>query len=266
VKTGTTTDFRDNWTIGYTPELVVGVWVGNANNQPMLDATGLSGAAPIWHQFMRTVSVGQPDIEFEHPSGLVQVEVCALSGLLPTEACAFTDEEWFIQGTEPARPDGLYRLVVIDTDTMCYASEATAPGRRARRVVINLPPEALPWARSQGLTLAEEYACKPGLEGFATGVERLRVIAPDDRSVFQRSPEQPAESQRIRIEAVNGEPLREVTLWLDGELLAAFEESPYIAWWTLALGEHQVWAQGVTEDGERVVSETVYFEVRAEAE
>ena len=48
VKTGTTTDFRDNWTVGYTPELVAGVWVGNADNSPMLNITGVDGAAPIW--------------------------------------------------------------------------------------------------------------------------------------------------------------------------------------------------------------------------
>lgn len=266
VKTGTTTDFRDNWTIGYTPDLVVGVWVGNTDNQPMLDVTGLSGAAPVWHQFMRTVEVGQPELVFGFPSGLVRVEVCALSGLLPTEACAFTREEWFIRGTEPTRPDNLYRQVIIDTDTMCYASETTAQGKRARRVVLNLPPEAAPWARSQGLSLAEDFACEQRVDFFAADVERLRIIAPDDRSVFQLSPAQPLESQRLRIEAVSGEPLREVKLWLDGELLAEIEGTPYIAWWTLSLGLHQVWAEGVADSGERVVSETVYFEVLAEGE
>ncbi|NJL93215.1 MAG: penicillin-binding protein [Anaerolineae bacterium] len=52
-KTGTTTDFRDNWTVGYTPNLVTGVWVGNADNTPMENVTGVSGAGPIWNQFMR---------------------------------------------------------------------------------------------------------------------------------------------------------------------------------------------------------------------
>ena len=51
-KTGTTNDFRDNWTLGYTPDLVTGVWVGNADYTPMVNTTGVSGAAPIWSQFM----------------------------------------------------------------------------------------------------------------------------------------------------------------------------------------------------------------------
>ena len=52
-KTGTTTDWRDNWTLGYTPDLTVGVWVGNADNTPMKGVSGISGAGPIWHDFMR---------------------------------------------------------------------------------------------------------------------------------------------------------------------------------------------------------------------
>ena len=58
-KTGTTTDFRDNWVVGYTPDLVVGVWVGNADNAPMLGVSGVSGAGPIYNLFMRTVKRGR---------------------------------------------------------------------------------------------------------------------------------------------------------------------------------------------------------------
>jgi membrane peptidoglycan carboxypeptidase len=55
-KTGTTNDFRDNWTMGYTPDLVTGVWVGNADYTPMTNTTGTSGAAPIWSQFMESAA------------------------------------------------------------------------------------------------------------------------------------------------------------------------------------------------------------------
>ena len=69
VKTGTTSNFHDNWTVGYTPDLVVGVWSGNTNYEPMREVNGLSGAAPIWHQFMRTVLAEQPVHEFVRPTG-----------------------------------------------------------------------------------------------------------------------------------------------------------------------------------------------------
>lgn len=55
VKTGTTDDLRDNWTVGYTRFLVAGVWTGNSDGHPMHGATGISGAAPIWHTFMEAV-------------------------------------------------------------------------------------------------------------------------------------------------------------------------------------------------------------------
>ncbi|CAN5431888.1 hypothetical protein BH10CHL1_BH10CHL1_23530 [soil metagenome] len=61
VKTGTTNDFRDNWTIGFTKYLVTGVWAGNSNGQPMVNSTGISGAAPIWHDFMEAV-IADPEL------------------------------------------------------------------------------------------------------------------------------------------------------------------------------------------------------------
>ncbi len=66
-KTGTTTDWRDNWTLGYTPALVAGVWVGNADNTPMLDVSGVSGAGPIWRDFMRAALKDAPRTGLHHP-------------------------------------------------------------------------------------------------------------------------------------------------------------------------------------------------------
>ncbi|HEX7598283.1 MAG TPA: transglycosylase domain-containing protein, partial [Polyangia bacterium] len=87
VKTGTTTNYHDNWTIGYTPEFLTGVWVGNSNYEAMRNVNGLTGAAPIWNEFMRAALRGRPDLPFTRPDGLTQGEVCDLSGLLPTPAC-----------------------------------------------------------------------------------------------------------------------------------------------------------------------------------
>lgn len=100
VKTGTTTDFHDNWTIGYTPSLVVGVWVGNADYEPMIEVTGLSGAAPIWHEFMRVVLVNQPVENFAQPGGLVRQTICKTINP-QNNLCAESLTDWFISGTEP---------------------------------------------------------------------------------------------------------------------------------------------------------------------
>jgi penicillin-binding protein 1C len=101
VKTGTTQNLRDNWTIGYTADFLVAVWVGNNDNSPMgYVASGITGASPIWNKIMTALLKDLPDKEFPRPEGLRQVEICSLTGTLPCEGCP-TKKEWFIAGTEP---------------------------------------------------------------------------------------------------------------------------------------------------------------------
>ncbi len=85
VKTGTTNDLRDNWTIGFTPQFLVATWVGNNDNTPMNNAlvSGVTGAAPIWNKIMRRVLSGKPDIWPKQPDGIVGTRVCTTTGLLP---------------------------------------------------------------------------------------------------------------------------------------------------------------------------------------
>jgi membrane peptidoglycan carboxypeptidase len=73
-KTGTTQDFRDNWTVGFTPSLATAVWVGNPDYQPLAhNSTGIVGAAPIWHQFMLQALAQKPDEWYGVPAGVDQV-------------------------------------------------------------------------------------------------------------------------------------------------------------------------------------------------
>jgi membrane peptidoglycan carboxypeptidase len=87
VKTGTTDDFKDNWTVGYTSQLVAGVWVGNADNTPMRGTTGLTGAAPIWHDFMEYALKPLPVDPLAPPPGLEKAAVGRESGRLWVEGC-----------------------------------------------------------------------------------------------------------------------------------------------------------------------------------
>ncbi|MDO8638175.1 MAG: penicillin-binding protein 1C [Candidatus Daviesbacteria bacterium] len=74
VKTGTSDDKRDNWTFGYNPEFVVGVWVGNNDNSPMDPhlTSGITGAAPIWHDIMANLLTGKKDLAFKKPAGIIE--------------------------------------------------------------------------------------------------------------------------------------------------------------------------------------------------
>jgi len=79
-KTGTTNDFRDNWTVGYTPQLVTAVWVGNNDHTAMYNVDGITGAAPIWHDYMEGASAGMPVQTFTAPAGITTAKVCSLDG------------------------------------------------------------------------------------------------------------------------------------------------------------------------------------------
>lgn len=261
-KTGTTTDYRDNWTMGYTPNLVVGVWVGNADNSSMNGISGVSGAGPIWHQFMRTVLRGRPVLGFERPDGLVQVEVCSLSGLLPTDDCPYTRREWFIDGTQPTTPDDIYRRVVLDTATGRPATDATPIERRAERVFLNLPPQARDWAQSAGLSLLPVDFAAQAVAASGREPDDLLILSPDPQTIYRLSPTLPLDAQKIRIAIAGPGELRSVTIYLDGAPLITLQELPFETLWVLQVGQHTLYATGSTGDGEELVSETVQFTVK----
>lgn len=100
VKTGTTDNDRDAWTIGFTPQLAVGVWVGNNNNQPMLDG-GSDMAGPIWVATMKQALAGVPDTKFSVPSGVIQKSVCYGTGALANGAGTNTYYEYFLASALP---------------------------------------------------------------------------------------------------------------------------------------------------------------------
>jgi 1A family penicillin-binding protein len=101
VKTGTTNDKRDNWTIGYTTDHSVVVWVGNNDNASMSAvASGITGASPIWNKISKKLLEDQPIHKFPIPENVIQVDVCSYNGLLPCKGCP-TTSEYFLKGTEP---------------------------------------------------------------------------------------------------------------------------------------------------------------------
>jgi 1A family penicillin-binding protein len=113
-KTGTTNDWKDSWTMGYTPVLAVGVWVGNNDNKPMAQVAGAIGAAPIWNNFIKRVysdaelksvllmpgEVALPET-FEQPPSMVRQDICAVSGMAPGPACTHVVTGWFAQINAP---------------------------------------------------------------------------------------------------------------------------------------------------------------------
>ena len=149
VKTGTTNDYKDNWTIGYTPDLVTGVWVGNVDNKEMQGVSGVSGAGPIWHNFMEAALADRPVQDFVRPDGIVEREVCAWSGAEASQYCPDKRVELFVADQPPPKPDqDVFQML------NCNGSE---------QVVLLVPDDVYDWAAQQGypFPVATKSRCMP---------------------------------------------------------------------------------------------------------
>ncbi|HSJ55436.1 MAG TPA: transglycosylase domain-containing protein, partial [Anaerolineae bacterium] len=157
-KTGTTTDYKDVWTVGYTPQIVTGVWVGNNDNTPMEGVSSSRGAAPIWHNVMERIYseghaqriLGEIVDNFPRPPGLVSVEVCAVSGLLANQHCPNRVSALFVEGTEPKEYCNVHHVERVNRQTGKLATACTPPELVEERVYEIYPPEAANWVRQKG--------------------------------------------------------------------------------------------------------------------
>ncbi len=262
-KTGTTTDWRDNWTVGYTPDLLTAVWVGNANNEPMYQVSGITGAGPIWHDLMIWALKGRPAREFVRPEGLVEQEVCALSGLRPNAYCSHRRRELFIADTEPTAVCDWHQLIAIDTVTGLRATAATPPERVRQRVYAVYPAEALAWAIGQDIPQPppDPQAADPTLPGAdePTLNAPLEIVSPFQMDRYRISSSLPRQDQRIMIEARTGQgtSFAQITLYVDDEPLITLDRPPFRTWWVLQPGEHRIYAVGLQANGASVISEAI---------
>lgn len=144
-KTGTTNNFADNWTIGFTPQYVTGVWMGNTDQREKMENTpGSRGASYIWHAVMEYLHQGEPVVPFSRPEGLVEVQVCKKSGKLPNGHCPVTTE-LMIPGTEPTEQDTLYQAYPVNKESGKLATIYTPPELVEERVYEVYPSEAQDW-------------------------------------------------------------------------------------------------------------------------
>lgn len=229
VKTGTSSNFRDNWTVGFTPAVVVGVWVGNTDDSPMLNISGVDGAAPIWRDVIEAALEGSPGHEFARPPGLLRAPVCAPTGLLPGPHCPSPMVEWFVDGTEPTQTEDYF---VLD-----------AGGQRA----IAPPLEARPWAADAGLRV---------LGDVAGGSGPVTIVQPAPGSVFYVAPE--LEDQRLLLRAAVPPSTTRVEFVLDGLTIAEVGADDPALVWRLEPGEHALEVVAHLSDGSAVSAESGY--------
>ena len=155
VKTGTSQSYRDNWTIGYTKDVTVGVWVGNFDRRPLRGSSGVTGAAPIFHGVMLaamkrargTLPIGDATPIVAPPPSVESIDICTLSGLRPSPWCESTRREWLSIDERPRfcswHHDGMidwpaeYRAWAPRSETQA------APVRTAHRASLQIanPPD-----------------------------------------------------------------------------------------------------------------------------
>lgn len=233
VKTGTTSGFRDSWALGFTPEHAVGVWVGNADGESMVNLPGLEGAAPIWRDVMIAVSADRPERSFEPPPSLLAVTVCAPTGLLPGPHCPSPMREWFIAGTEPREVESYY-LPAAD-----------------RHLVIDPPVEARAWAAQAGLRLAQA-------EDGAAG-KGLTIVQPARGAVLFLAPELPAQEVVLRVSAPA--TAERIEFFIGGESVGSATGPDAQLIWELNPGMHTLRVVAILANGGTETAST-RFEVR----
>jgi penicillin-binding protein 1C len=233
-KSGTSTGFRDNWALGFTPEIAIGVWAGNADGSPMIDVSGVEGAGPIWHDAMVAAALGRRMSWYARPPGIIEATVCAPAGLLPGPECPSAVRELFIAGTEPTARERYY---VHD------ASGALA---------IDPPTEARAWARDAGLILATGDRPAVG--------DPLRVVAPAGGTVFWLAPELGA--QRLLLRAAAAPGIDRVTFELDGRTIGTAPSDDLTLAVSLDPGPHILRLVGRLPDGTVAVATASYEVLR----
>jgi 1A family penicillin-binding protein len=180
VKTGTTDGYRDSWVVGYTPDLVTGVWVGNTNNTPMNDILGVAGAGQIWHAFMAGALANAPVTDFNVPPGMQQADVCALSAMLPTEECRENTlplhgihRDWFVPGINmPNDLDHWHQRVDVCKVNGKLATLLVPDNAQEKRVFVNLPEPAKAWGLAHGYSSPPTEDCSDVYQG-----ERIAQIS-----------------------------------------------------------------------------------------
>jgi penicillin-binding protein 1C len=236
VKTGTSQAYHDNWTIGFTRDVTVGVWVGNFDRTPLRRSSGVTGAAPIFHDVMLAAQArisgrvpAADDPLVERPPDLAPRVICALSGHEATEYCPRLETEW-IPVDRPAAPCRWHR-------------------RLSDRVVVAWPPAYRAWAREQGRLAStapgalSERAVPVTNTAPArvrrTRAERLRIVNPPPGATYLFDPTLRAEFQTLPLRAVTEASAARLAWEVDGRAVGTSAADRALDW-PLARGEHTV--------------------------
>jgi len=264
VKTGTTNDQRDNWTIGWSQDVIVGTWVGNNDNSPMKQvASGVTGASPIWRQIMQQAFKQKYQAApFVKPDGIEEKEVDKISGY-PAHDNFESRVDYFIKGTAPQIADPIHsKLKVCRDDQRKLATDAKiANGDFAEKEFVALREEdpvsqdgRNRWQEGIDAWVAAQTGdfFKPPTEYCGdTSEVAVRMIRPENEKTYD------SEEIDIKIEADSGEGIEKIELWVDGKLRETINNRQYEGKIKLDKGRHELYAKALSKAGKWAESSKV---------
>jgi 1A family penicillin-binding protein len=256
VKTGTTDDKRDNWTVGYTPSIVVGTWVGNNDNTPMNPAlaSGVTGAAPIWNRIMVDALKAKKDEPFVRPDSIVEMEIDAYAGGLPANGNPVRKER-FVKGTEPTGPSPVYQNLKIsrkDNNKLANSVEV-AKGEYDTKLFFV-------FAEQDPISGDGKNRWQEGIDAWIAGQGDAKFHPPKD--TYQGSEEitvsikEPAEMSQVntndvtvRVEASSVRTITKVELFLDGSKIKERSDAKFTENVNVPNGSHVFRAKAYDDNG-----------------
>ena len=247
VKTGTSKDYRDNWTIGFTRDYTVGVWVGNFDGSPMRKVSGITGAAPIYRDIMLALYRDHPPRPLfdSPPPGIVTARICPLSGDLVAEDCPHGIEEFFLEGTAPTEPCEMHQTYWVD-ERDGLLTELDAP-HSVKKVFLHFPPLYQSWAHDRGYprppTQISPYAGIARKQKAGQEHEPIQIVHPNDEDVYAIDPVLRREYQTLQLSAVVPSGITQVIWYVNGELWDSVP-APFRTAWVIRPGAHQIYAEG----------------------
>jgi penicillin-binding protein 1C len=265
-KTGTSKGYRDNWTVGYTREVTVAVWVGNFDASPMQDVSGITGAGPLFHAVMAAAMRGRAPAPLrirDDDEAFVEVNVCPLSGGRPTAVCPHTTHEKLPRdAAEHLAPCTMHERARVDTRNGLRAGEHCPASFVDERTYERFAPPFTAWAESARREVAPAVfspLCPmgPGDRSSPGAASAVRIAYPHDGARFVIDPGRSRAEQTlgVRVEVPSG--AGPVELRVDGRTLAKGQGGMTVQW-PLTPGPHVF----VAEMGTAGRSESV--EVRVE--
>ena len=254
VKTGTTNDQRDNWTVGWTPQVVVGVWVGNNDNSQMRQvASGVTGASPIWRRIIQEALKGKPDVGFEIPDNVVSASVDAISGYREHDGFG-SRTEYFVRGTEPTGEDPVHTRLKIckDEGRLATPSQAASGGYEEKEYFVfkEEDPFGPPNRWQEGilgwLSTQPDDRYHPPTEycGAATPVN-VEFITPKDHDQINSN------EFEVKVNPQSTSDIVEVAIELDGKNQGTLVGGPWVITLNVEDGAHEIRVIAKDRDGKQ---------------